>query len=133
MGTPVQAVAAGVVTGAGRSGGNGKMVQIRHSGGYETMYLHLSRIAVKSGARVAQGEVIGNVGSTGLSTGPHLDFRIRQKGRAVNPTKVIFPPGAPVAAAQFARFTALRDKLMDDLRLTVDDSKQAAARPVRIR
>jgi len=133
MGTPVQAVAAGVVTGAGRSGGNGKMVQIRHSGGYETMYLHLSRIAVKSGARVAQGEVIGNVGSTGLSTGPHLDFRIRQKGRAVNPTKVIFPPGAPVAAAQFARFSALRDKLMDDLRLTVDDSKQAAARPVRIR
>jgi murein DD-endopeptidase MepM/ murein hydrolase activator NlpD len=132
MGTPVQAVAAGVVTGAGRSGGNGKMVQIRHSGGYETMYLHLSRIAVKSGARVAQGEVIGNVGSTGLSTGPHLDFRIRQKGKAINPAKVIFPPGAPVPDAQFARFAALRDTMMNELRLTVDDSKQASAGPAPI-
>ena len=132
-GTPVQSVAAGVVTDAGRSGGNGKMVRIRHSGGYETTYLHLSRIAVKSGARVAQGDVIGNVGSTGLSTGPHLDFRIRQHGRAVNPTKVIFPPGAPVPAVQFGRFAALRDKRINDLRLPVDDSKQAFAKPDPLR
>ena len=126
IGTPVQSVAVGVVTGAGYSGGNGRMVRIRHSGGYETMYLHLSRIAVKSGARVAQGECIGSVGSSGLSTGPHLDFRIRQHGRAINPAKVIFPPGAPVSTAQFARFTALRDSLMDDLRLRGDDARQAS-------
>ncbi len=127
-GTPVQAVAAGVVSGAGRSGGSGKMVKIRHSGGYETMYMHLSRISVKAGSRVSQGEVIGNVGSTGLSTGPHLDFRIRHRGKPVNPAKVIFPPGAPVPAAQFARFAALRDKLIGDLRKTADDSRQAADR-----
>jgi murein DD-endopeptidase MepM/ murein hydrolase activator NlpD len=127
-GTPVQSVAAGVVTDAGRSGGNGNMVRIRHSGGYETTYLHLSRVAVKSGARVAQGDVIGNVGSTGLSTGPHLDFRIRQHGKGVNPAKIIFPPGAPVAAVQFGRFAALRDRLISDLRLTIDDSKQALAK-----
>ena len=133
IGTPVQSVAAGVVTDAGQSGGNGKMVRIRHSSGYETTYLHLSRIAVKSGVRVAQGDVIGNVGSTGLSTGPHLDFRIRQHGKAVNPTKIIFPPGAPVPAEQFGRFAALRDKLINGLRLTVDDSKQAFAKPVHLR
>jgi murein DD-endopeptidase MepM/ murein hydrolase activator NlpD len=133
VGTPVQSVAAGVVTDAGRSGGNGNMVRIRHSGGYETTYLHLSRIAVKSGARVIQGDVVGNVGSTGLSTGPHLDFRIRQHGKAVNPTKIIFPPGAPVPAVQFSRFAALRDRLINDLRLTIDDSKQAFAKPDPLR
>ena len=101
------------------------MVTIRHSGGYETKYLHLSRIAVKRGARVEQGEVIGNVGSTGLSTGPHLDFRIFLRGKAINPAKVIFPPGAPVSRARFDRFAALRDKLIDDLRLTNDELKQA--------
>lgn len=127
-GTPVQAVAAGVVTSAGRNGANGKMVGIRHSGGYDTMYLHLSRIAVKAGARVSQGQIIGNVGSTGLSTGPHLDFRIKRYGRAVNPSKAIFPPGPPVATAQFARFAELRDKLIDDLRFNADDSKQASVR-----
>ena len=133
VGAPVQAVAAGVVTGAGRSGGNGKMVRLRHAGGFESMYLHLSRIAVKSGSRVAQGQVIGNVGSTGLSTGPHLDFRIRQKGKAINPSKVIFPPGAPVAAGRFDRFATLRDKRISDLRLTIDDSRQASMTPDPLR
>jgi murein DD-endopeptidase MepM/ murein hydrolase activator NlpD len=132
-GTPVQSVAAGVVTSSGNSGGSGKMVHIRHSGGYETLYLHLSRITVKSGTRVAQGKVIGNVGSSGLSTGPHLDFRIRQHGKAINPAKVIFPPGTPVPAARFARFAALRDKLIDDLRFAIDDFKQASAKPAAIR
>ncbi len=125
IGTPVQSVGAGKVLRAGRNGGSGKMVTIRHSGGYETSYLHLSRIAVKAGAHVGQGDLIGYVGSTGLSTGPHLDFRIRHYGKAINPVKVIFPPGAPVSAARLDRFAALRDKLIDDLRSTIDDSKQA--------
>jgi len=115
VGTPVQAVAAGVVASAGSSGANGRMVRIRHSGGYETRYLHLSRIAVRTGQRVEQGAIIGNVGSTGLSTGPHLDFRIQQNGRAINPTKVIFPPGKPVSPAQFSSFAELRDGLMAKL------------------
>jgi murein DD-endopeptidase MepM/ murein hydrolase activator NlpD len=136
IGTPVQSVGAGEVTGAGSSGGSGNMVSIRHSGGYETSYLHLSRIAVRRGVRVEQGQVIGYVGSSGLSTGPHLDFRIRQHGRAINPAKVIFPPGAPVQPARFTDFAALRDKLIDDLRMTNDELRQASSQsqqPQRIR
>jgi murein DD-endopeptidase MepM/ murein hydrolase activator NlpD len=116
VGTPVHAVGSGVVTGAGWSGGSGRMVKLHHSGGYETMYLHLSRIAVKRGARVSQGDVIGYVGSTGLSTGPHLDFRTYRDGRAVNPLKVVSPPGAPVSPAQFSQFAAMRDKLKTELK-----------------
>jgi murein DD-endopeptidase MepM/ murein hydrolase activator NlpD len=118
IGTPVQAVGAGVVTIAGLRGGNGKMIRIRHSGGFETMYLHLSKIAVKVGARVTQGQVIGNVGSTGLSTGPHLDFRVYKHGKAINPLKVIFPPGAPVQPKLFGSFAAVRDKLNYELQMT---------------
>ncbi len=115
IGSPVQAVGAGVVTSAGSNGASGKMVRIRHAGGYESMYLHLSRIRVKAGARVGQGDIIGYVGSSGLSTGPHLDFRVAKNGRAVNPTKVIFPPGAPVAPARFSEFAAVRDSLIAQL------------------
>ena len=132
-GTPVQAVGAGVVVSAGRNGANGKMVRIRHSGGYETMYLHLSRIAVRSGARIDQGAVVGYVGSSGLSTGPHLDFRIFRNGTAINPAKVIFPPGKPVSPAQFDRFAALRDKLKDELRMTNDELKQTSAKAGQLR
>jgi murein DD-endopeptidase MepM/ murein hydrolase activator NlpD len=125
IGTPVQSVAAGVVTGAGYGGGGGKMVTVRHDNGYLTKYLHLSRMAIKSGARVDQGDVIGYVGSTGLSTGPHLDFRIFKNNKAVNPLKVISPPGLPISRARFDDFAALRDKRIDELRLTKDDSRLA--------
>jgi murein DD-endopeptidase MepM/ murein hydrolase activator NlpD len=125
IGTPVQAVGAGVVVSAGRKGANGKMVHLRHAGGYETKYLHLSRIAVKVGTRVDQGEVIGHVGSTGLSTGPHLDFRITRHGKPLNPTKVIFPPAKPVAAEKFERFAALRDSLIDKVRIPESHVQQA--------
>jgi len=127
VGTPVQAVGNGVVTSAGYSGGSGKMVRLRHSAGFETMYLHLSRIAVKSGARVSQGQVIGYVGSTGLSTGPHLDFRVYRHGKAINPLKVISPPGPPVAPAQFDRFAALRDSLENQLEGRDAPSKEQLA------
>ena len=129
-GTPVQAVGSGTVTFAGRKGGNGNMVRIRHAGGYETAYLHLSRIRVKTGARVSQGDVIGNVGSTGISTGPHLDFRVWKNGKAVNPVKVAFPPGKPVAAERMARFGEHADALLGQLRLSGLDTKQAALEPV---
>ena len=99
------------------------MVRLRHSGGYETLYLHLSRIAVKTGARVDQGQVVGYVGSSGLSTGPHLDFRILRYGNPINPAKVIFPPGKPVPAAEFDRFAVLRDKLAGELGIAQQDWK----------
>jgi murein DD-endopeptidase MepM/ murein hydrolase activator NlpD len=101
------------------------MVTVRHDNGYLTKYLHLSRMAIKSGARVDQGDVIGYVGSTGLSTGPHLDFRIFKNNKAVNPLKVISPPGLPISRARFDDFAALRDKRIDELRLTKDDSRLA--------
>ena len=86
-GTPVIAVATGTVVSAGRSGGSGNMVRLRHTNGYETYYLHLSAFApgIRQGARVMQGQTIGRVGATGLATGPHLDYRMRKNGSFVNP------------------------------------------------
>lgn len=103
-GTPVRSVAVGTVTFAGWKGGNGKCVMIRHPRGYETMYDHLSSIAVKRGARVEQGELIGKVGSTGLSTGPHLHYGVRKNGRWVNPLGEKFVPGEPVSASRRTEF-----------------------------
>lgn len=114
-GTPVVAVAAGRVQSAGYAGGGGKTVRLQHDRNYQTCYLHLSRIAVKAGRHVSQGQVIGYVGSTGLSTGPHLDFRVLQSGKYVNPARVVFPPAPPVAAGAFTRFAELRDSLRDRL------------------
>jgi murein DD-endopeptidase MepM/ murein hydrolase activator NlpD len=108
VGTPVHVTASGTVTLAGRNGGAGKMVRVRHSNGYETNYLHLSRFAsgIRRGARVTQGQVIGYVGSTGLSTGPHLDYRIRQNGSWINPLRLSSPPVEPLPEASRHRFLA---------------------------
>jgi murein DD-endopeptidase MepM/ murein hydrolase activator NlpD len=110
-GTPVIAVASGVVTRAGWMSGGGKTVTIKHARGYETNYLHLSAINVRAGERVAQGAVIGKVGCTGLCTGPHLDYRVKRDGQWVNPLleHKRLPPGEPIAEAHLAAFTASRD------------------------
>ncbi|HEV8346657.1 MAG TPA: M23 family metallopeptidase [Vicinamibacterales bacterium] len=111
-GAPVVAVAGGTVVAAGSSGGSGRMVHLRHANGYETQYLHLSSIAVRRGARVEQGEIIGRVGATGLATGPHLDYRLKKNGVFVNPVTAHrgMPPGEPVPSAQLASFAAARDR-----------------------
>ncbi len=96
VGTPVRAVADGVVEAAGWNGGYGLSITVRHARGYSTMYNHLSRIEIHRGERVRQREVIGRVGSTGLSTGPHLDYRVSKNGAFVNPLNEKFIPGAPV-------------------------------------
>jgi murein DD-endopeptidase MepM/ murein hydrolase activator NlpD len=110
IGTPVQTIGTGVVLFAGRKGGDGNMVRIRHANGYQTMYLHLSRIFVHVGQHVEIGKVIGLVGSTGLSTGPHLDFRILQHGKFRNFEKLGLPPSDPVSKKNWPEFAAVREK-----------------------
>jgi len=113
-GTPVWAPADGVVVARGRDAAGGNRISLRHGGGYETHYLHLSRFAagLKVGARVRQKEVIGYVGSTGLSTGPHLDYRVQRGGTWVNPVKEVFPRAEqlpPQFAAKFAEYRTWLD------------------------
>ena len=114
-GTPVRAVADGVVTASGRAGGYGLSVIIRHARGYESMYNHLSRIVVRRGQRVHQRNVIGHVGATGLATGPHLDYRLRKNGRLVNPLSETFFPGEPVPPERMRAFRAQVQSLKDQL------------------
>lgn len=97
-GTPVKAVGDGVIARRGWAGGYGHQIVIRHNPGLESLYAHLSGYArgLREGKRVRQGEVIGYVGSTGRSTGPHLDFRLRQNGKFINPAKAINPRSDPV-------------------------------------
>jgi len=111
-GTPVSALGAGVVEFAGRKGGYGNYVEVRHNGTYTTCYGHLSRYArgIRRGARVEQGDVIGYVGSTGLSTGPHLDFRVKKNGRFVDPLRLDSPPGRALAGTAVERFRRYRDR-----------------------
>ncbi|AWM13508.1 peptidoglycan DD-metalloendopeptidase family protein [Flavobacterium sp. NRK F10] len=96
-GTPIKATAAGVVSRAGYTSGNGNFVKIRHNATYSTQYLHMSKILVKKGEYVAQGQVIGKVGSTGLATGPHVCYRFWKNGVQVDPFKVQLPSAEPMA------------------------------------
>jgi murein DD-endopeptidase MepM/ murein hydrolase activator NlpD len=109
-GTPVQAVANGRVVWSGRKGGNGIMVQIAHSRGYQSYYLHLSRALVHRGQSVRQGQIIGRVGSTGLASGPHLDFRIQRGAQFVNWERMHLPPAEPVPPKDVPEFMAERDR-----------------------
>jgi murein DD-endopeptidase MepM/ murein hydrolase activator NlpD len=109
VGTPVQTIGSGRVVFAGRKGGDGNMVQIVHSNGYETMYLHLSRMFVHPGEHVEIGKTIGLVGMTGLATGPHLDFRIEQKGQFKNFERLGLPPSDPVSKKNLPEFAGVRE------------------------
>jgi murein DD-endopeptidase MepM/ murein hydrolase activator NlpD len=111
-GTPVQTIGNGTVTFAGMSGGSGNLVKIKHSNGYETQYMHLSRILVHVGEHVEAGQRIGLVGQTGLATGPHLDFRIVQNGTYRNFETLHLPPAEPVARKDMTEFAAARDRWM---------------------
>jgi murein DD-endopeptidase MepM/ murein hydrolase activator NlpD len=115
VGTPVRTVGDGVVLEAGRNNaGGGNFVAIRHNSMYETYYSHLSRFAkgVRKGKRVHQGQVIGYVGNTGMSTGPHLDFRMKKNGRYVNPRRVIAPASPPVPRERIEAFRLTVDPLL---------------------
>jgi murein DD-endopeptidase MepM/ murein hydrolase activator NlpD len=112
VGTPVRASGDGVVTRAGWDGGYGKVVKLRHPNGYETLYGHLSRINVKPGQRVAQAEIIGAVGTTGLSTGPHLDYRMIKSGTFIDPRALKSPPAEPITRGERQAFEAERVRQM---------------------
>ena len=100
IGTPVQATADGTVTFVGRNGAAGRMVRIRHMNAYETMYLHLSRYGpgIKKGVKVQAKDVVGYVGNSGESTGPHLDYRMKYRGSYINPLSWKFQPVEPLRA-----------------------------------
>ena len=116
-GTPVHAVADGVVSFKGWSGGGGNTLRIKHAGNLETGYLHLKGFAkgINKGTRVKQGDLIGYVGSTGTSTGPHLDYRIWKNGTNIDPLKVPQEPAEPIAEKNKAEFEAIRDRIVAEL------------------
>ena len=128
-GSPVLAVTTGTVLSAGPAGEGGNEIRLRHAGGYETYYLHLSRFAagIRAGAHVDQGEVIGYVGATGAATGPHLDYRIKRNGVFVNPLleRQRMPPGEPIPASLLDAFQRDRDRALADLtrRLSATQSR----------
>jgi len=106
IGTPVQATADGVVTFVGWNGASGRMIRLRHKNGYETFYLHLRGYAsgIRRGAKVKGGQVIGYVGASGEATGPHLDYRIKYRGRYINPLAWRFRPVHPLRSEFLADF-----------------------------
>jgi murein DD-endopeptidase MepM/ murein hydrolase activator NlpD len=122
-GAAVVAVANGTVVSAGWAGGGGRQVRVRHAGGFETYYLHLSAFAkgIRAGAKVDQGQLIGRVGATGTATGPHLDFRLRKNGAFVDPVKERRrqPPGQPIPAVHMKAFAGVRDGLLRQITATI--------------
>ena len=116
-GTPVHSVADGTVVFAGWGGGGGNTLKIKHAGNLQTGYLHLKSFAkgIKVGTKVSQGQLIGYVGSTGTSTGPHLDYRIWKNGTPIDPLKVPQEPAEPISAAHKERFEAVRDRVVAEL------------------
>jgi len=136
-GTPVQTIGDGRVVFAGMKGGAGNLVEIQHTNGYTTYYMHLSRILVRSGEHVEQGQRVGLVGMTGLATGPHLDFRIQRGGEFLNFEKIAPPPAGPVEKREWAAFVAARDGAMAQMpqltsRETVAQAAPGAATPQEI-
>jgi murein DD-endopeptidase MepM/ murein hydrolase activator NlpD len=119
LGTPVKATAPGTVIFAAWDDGAGNLVQIRHKGGYETMYMHLSRFAegIRSGAAVEGGQVIGYVGETGEATGPHLDYRITFHGQYINPLGYRFKSADPVRPEYLPDFKEKSRALLEFLSL----------------
>lgn len=106
LGTPVQATADGVVTFADWNGSSGRMIRLRHKNGYETLYLHLGNFSpeIRIGSKVKAGDIIGYVGSSGESTGPHLDYRIIYHGRYINPLSWRFEPATPLPSEYLETF-----------------------------
>ncbi len=130
-GTPIYAAGSGTVEYAGRKGANGILVMIRHNGTYKTAYAHMNGIArgVRKGTRVQQGQVIGYVGTTGRSTGPHLHYEVHRNGRPINPSTMRLPSGRHLKDQELAQFEAARDQLVAQFAALMggDESQLAVA------
>ncbi|MFQ5564318.1 MAG: peptidoglycan DD-metalloendopeptidase family protein [Parvularculaceae bacterium] len=124
-GTPIKAAGDGVVERANRYGSFGNYIRIRHANGYKTAYAHLKafRRGIRSGRRVEQGQIIGYVGTTGRSTGPHLHYEVHLKGRAVNPQRLKMATGRTLKGAELASFAEVRDEI-DAMRVPHTDKTQ---------
>lgn len=132
-GTPISTVADGIIAQVGSNKSQGRFVRVIHSNGYETIYNHMSKFAKvsKKGAKVKQGATIGYVGSTGYATGPHLDFRMRQNGKLINPLKLKSMPADPIHAKEMPAFKAAiaeySSQLQAPLQAALVDSPAAPA------
>lgn len=117
VGTPVQVTANGVVTFNGWDRGGGNVVKVRHAGGFVTAYLHLSRFAkgIRPGARVQQGDIVAFTGATGLASGPHLDYRVQQNGRWIDPLSLKSVRDEPIPSSQLASFRSWRSEVLASL------------------
>lgn len=129
-GTPVYAIGSGRVIAKGyQAKGGGNYLKVKHNSVYTTTYMHLSRFAkgIKVGSNVAQKEVIGYVGATGLATGPHLDFRVHENGKPINPLTIKSQPKKPVADSLMEQFRVVRDSvknMLDNIATTKDPEMQ---------
>jgi len=113
QGTPIRAAGSGVVQIAGRHGAYGITVEIKHNDKYETLYAHMSKLAagIRRGAKVNQGQIIGYVGSTGRSTGPHLHYEVHVNNRPVNPTRIKAAGGKQLAGKELAKFNQMKSRV----------------------
>jgi murein DD-endopeptidase MepM/ murein hydrolase activator NlpD len=114
-GTPIKTTAAGVVERTGYTAGNGNYVKVKHTATYSTQYLHMSKILVKTGQRVSQGQVIGKVGSTGLATGPHVCYRFWKNGVQVDPLRLNLPNAEPMDKKHKTKYLAKIQPLKKEL------------------
>jgi murein DD-endopeptidase MepM/ murein hydrolase activator NlpD len=132
FGTPVRATASGVVTARGRDNGRGNHVAIRHANGFASQYFHLQSFAagLRAGQRVEQGQVIGTVGSTGFSTGPHLHYGLTQNGRFLNPLRLQSPSVAPLPREKLAEFQEYCSRILAPI-AGLDAGKALPAFPVK--
>jgi murein DD-endopeptidase MepM/ murein hydrolase activator NlpD len=134
IGTPVATVGDGRVTFKGWRNGYGRFITIRHNNRYTTTYGHLSRYAakLKVGSSVDQGEVIGYVGASGLASGPHLDFRMKENGSFVNPLKVRFPAAQPVPESHMEEFKKRVAYLEETLDYLIAETERQSAPPTAL-
>ena len=115
---------------AGWTKQGGRAVKIRHNGTYTTVYMHLSGYGkgIRKGVKVKQGDIIGYVGSSGLATGPHLDFRFYRNGKPINPLKVKSPPAEPVKEEYLEDFQKLKEEKLQEIKAIPEPEKQPAGR-----